>query len=407
MSKPTDNPIAVHCAHDRLVDVTELVPNPRNPNRHPDKQIALLAKIIRHQGWRAPVVVSKRSGLIVAGHGRFQAAKLLGIQAVPVNFQEFACEADEWAHVIADNRIAELAETDGAALKDLLIDLDSATQDFDMDLSGFDKDELERVINSYHEEPKNGEASEAEATALQKKWGTDRGQLWEVGSHRILCGDCKSEADVARVMRGEKWDVAIIDPPFELDELPHLSDPSIVFGQAKHIRMIPDALFRFERVIDKVQAHRSATVNIGHRHAFVVQCGTVKTLPNSSETFPSIVVCESRPDHPHQKDAWLLREHLTMWTPDWKIAFDPFCGSGTTLIVCEQMKRAGRGIEQSPAHCAVILERMSALSPGIRIELESSVAGATIRSSRDNAAHPARERNHTGNRRKPGAAKKE
>lgn len=147
--------IEVHCAHDKLVDITELIANPRNPNKHPDKQVALLAKIIRHQGWRAPVVVSKRSGFVVAGHGRLEAAKLLQVQVVPVNFQEFATEADEWAHLIADNRIAELAETDGAALKDLLIDLDSLTQDYDMDLSGFDAGELERVINSYHENGKN------------------------------------------------------------------------------------------------------------------------------------------------------------------------------------------------------------------------------------------------------------
>ena len=136
---PTASSIPVHCSHDALVDITEIVANPRNPNKHPDKQVALLAKIIRHQGWRAPVVVSKRSGFVVAGHGRLQAAKLLQVQVVPVNFQEFATEADEWAHVIADNRIAELAETDGAMLKDLLIELDSATQDFDMDLSGFAK----------------------------------------------------------------------------------------------------------------------------------------------------------------------------------------------------------------------------------------------------------------------------
>ena len=152
MTTLTASSIPVHCSHDALVDITEIVANPRNPNKHPDKQVALLAKIIRHQGWRAPVVVSKRSGFVVAGHGRLEAAKLLQVQVVPVNFQEFATEADEWAHVIADNRIAELAETDGAMLKDLLIELDSATQDFDMDLSGFDREELERVINFQHEQ---------------------------------------------------------------------------------------------------------------------------------------------------------------------------------------------------------------------------------------------------------------
>ena len=137
--------IPVHCAHDEMADVTSLIPNPRNPNKHGDKQVAMLAKIIRHQGWRAPIVVSNRSGFIVAGHGRLEAAKLLNVQTVPVNRQDFATEADEWAHLIADNRIAELAETDDAMLKELLTELDGK---IDMDLSGFDAVELERVINS-------------------------------------------------------------------------------------------------------------------------------------------------------------------------------------------------------------------------------------------------------------------
>jgi len=136
--------IAVHCAHARMVDVVELIPNPRNPNKHGDKQVAMLAKIIRHQGWRAPITVSKRSGFIVTGHGRLEAAKLLQVQTVPVDFQDFATEADEWAHLVADNRIAELAEIDGGELSGLLKDLESAG--LDLDLSGFDKDESAEVI---------------------------------------------------------------------------------------------------------------------------------------------------------------------------------------------------------------------------------------------------------------------
>lgn len=145
--------IKINCAFDRMVDVTELVPNPRNPNKHGDKQIALLAKIIRHQGWRNSIVVSERSGFVTKGHGRLEAAKLLQVQTVPVDFQPYATEADEWADMIADNRIAELAETDGAVLKDLLIELD--TVGFDMDLSGFDSDELARVMDFYATEGEN------------------------------------------------------------------------------------------------------------------------------------------------------------------------------------------------------------------------------------------------------------
>ena len=140
----------IHCAHTRLVLLSELKPHPGNPNKHPDSQIALLAKIIAHQGWRNPITVSKRSGLIVAGHGRLLAAQKLGLESAPVDEQDFASDADELAHLAADNRLAELAETDGAMLKDLLLELDTGA--FDMELTGFDAKELERVINDYPEE---------------------------------------------------------------------------------------------------------------------------------------------------------------------------------------------------------------------------------------------------------------
>ena len=80
-----------------------MTPHPRNPNRHGEKQIDLLARIIAHQGWRNPIVISARSGFVVAGHGRLQAALQLAV--VPVDVQEFATEADEWAHLVADNRL--------------------------------------------------------------------------------------------------------------------------------------------------------------------------------------------------------------------------------------------------------------------------------------------------------------
>ena len=156
--KPSKNPIShsipdhhqsailVHCSHAQLVDVTELVANPRNPNKHSDKQVALLAKIIRHQGWRSPITVSNRSGFVVTGHGRLQAAILLGEQLVPVDRQDFASEADEWAHLVADNRIAELADADKSMIAELLKELDSGG--LDMDLTGFDMDALDELMKS-------------------------------------------------------------------------------------------------------------------------------------------------------------------------------------------------------------------------------------------------------------------
>ena len=142
---PTASTIPVHCSYARLADVTTLIPNPRNPNKHSDKQVALLAKVIRHQGWRAPITISKRSGFIVTGHGRLAAALLLQVEQVPIDEQDFATEADEWAHLVADNRLAELADADRSMIADLLKDLDA--EGMDIDLTGFDEQSLEEIMN--------------------------------------------------------------------------------------------------------------------------------------------------------------------------------------------------------------------------------------------------------------------
>jgi hypothetical protein len=107
-----------------MVRIEDLRPHPKNPNKHGDEQIALLAKNIRALGWRHPILVSAMSGYIVAGHARLEAAKVLNLAAVPVDVQPFASEADELAYLLADNRIAELADLQTAALKDLLEELD-------------------------------------------------------------------------------------------------------------------------------------------------------------------------------------------------------------------------------------------------------------------------------------------
>ena len=109
--------VTIYCAHTELVNIEKVIPNPKNPNKHPDKQIAMLAKIIDAQGWRAPITVSKRSGFIVRGHGRLMAAQKLGLSQVPVDYQDYESEAAEWADLIADNRLSELAEIDLVLLK--------------------------------------------------------------------------------------------------------------------------------------------------------------------------------------------------------------------------------------------------------------------------------------------------
>lgn len=134
--------IPVYCAHDRIVPIEQVKPNPQNPNNHPEEQIELLAKIIKAQGWRKPITVSTRSGLIVSGHGRLMAAKAAGVSHVPVDFQHYESEEAELADLLADNRLAELSEINDKMLAEIF-----ATVDMDCpELTGYTQDDINAII---------------------------------------------------------------------------------------------------------------------------------------------------------------------------------------------------------------------------------------------------------------------
>lgn len=116
-----------------LVDVGLLKPHPKNPNKHPADQIKRLAEILQFQGWRAPIVVSNQSGFIVAGHGRLMAAQSLGLKKVPVQYQDFDDESQEFSHMSADNSIAAWAEMDLSVIHKELIELEP----FSIEMLGF------------------------------------------------------------------------------------------------------------------------------------------------------------------------------------------------------------------------------------------------------------------------------
>jgi hypothetical protein len=143
---PSDGLPAVRCAFTEMRAVADLREHPQNPNKHGAEQLRLLAKVISATGWRSPVVVSARSGFMIKGHGRLQAARLAGWESVPVDVQEYADEATELADLVADNRLAELADMDAAALKDLLGAMDTGA--LDMELTGFTADALAAMMTA-------------------------------------------------------------------------------------------------------------------------------------------------------------------------------------------------------------------------------------------------------------------
>lgn len=142
--------IEVWCSYDKLLKIDELQPHPKNPNTHPASQVSLLAQNIRYHGWRHPITVSKLSGYIVAGHGRLEAAKELGVSIVPVEYQDFASEDNELAVLVGDNRLAELSTMDTDSLKDIVEQF--RNDDFDTIFAGYEETDLETLLDNVKED---------------------------------------------------------------------------------------------------------------------------------------------------------------------------------------------------------------------------------------------------------------
>lgn len=206
--------VPVFCAHDAIVDAAKLVPNPKNPNTHPDAQIQALGRIIRQTGWRQPITVSKLSGFIVKGHGRLSAALLEGLKEVPVDYQNYTNAAEEYADLVADNRIAELAEIDQKLLADIFADID--TGEIPMELTGYTEDEVESLVTALSEALHNDltEPDDIPDIPEPERVITQRGDLWILGRHRVVCGDATNEKDRELLLDGAQPEILLTDPPY-------------------------------------------------------------------------------------------------------------------------------------------------------------------------------------------------
>jgi DNA modification methylase len=192
-------------------EIRQLVPYPRNARSHSKRQIRQIADSINTFGFTNPVLVD-RSATIVAGHGRVEAAKLLGMQKVPTICLENLNEDQIRAYILADNKLAEKAAWDSAILAIELQHLTSVVLGFDVSLTGFEIGEIDLILNESKTEEEKDEPFEVSAEPPITK----AGDVWLLGDHRLICGDALDESVYSVLMDGRVADLVFTDPPYNV-----------------------------------------------------------------------------------------------------------------------------------------------------------------------------------------------
>jgi ParB-like chromosome segregation protein Spo0J len=190
-----------------LRPVADLIPYINNPRTHSDEQVAVIAASIREFGWTNPVLVDGRNG-IIAGHGRILAARKLGMAVVPCIELSHLSDAQRRAYVIADNQTALRAGWSDELLRLELGKLQAAN--FDLDLVGFDSGALAALLAPVGAQ---GRTDPDDVPMSPRNPVAAHGGLWALGSHRLLCGDATSKADVERLLAGANPHLMVTDPP--------------------------------------------------------------------------------------------------------------------------------------------------------------------------------------------------
>ncbi len=364
--------------------IDDLIPYARNSRTHSPEQIQQIAASIREFGFTNPVLIDDAGG-IIAGHGRVMGAREVGLHAVPCIRLGYLTEAQRRAYVIADNRLALNAGWDNALLSLELADLQG--DGFDLELTGFSEDELDRLLAEDEEPGGAGDpdaAPEPPATPV-----TVLGDVWVLGKHRLMCGDSTSIDAVEKLMQGGKADMVFTDPPYGVDyeginndSRDGLHDLLQQVFENYVLTSKPGApvyVFHSDRCADifhqvfRKHFHFSSTV------IWVKPALVLSQTDYQSRHEPCMYGWVEGAAHPWQSDrkqtsVWEFgKEHVVGHTtpkPTAMVAYavensskrgqivlDLFGGSGSTLIACEKTGRINRSMELDPKYCDVIVRR--------------------------------------------------
>lgn len=396
--------------------IAELQPWSANPR---DNKAAIdeVAKSIRRFGWGAPIVANKRNGEIIAGHTRYAAAQKLKLEQVPVRWLDLD-PADAHALALADNKVGEVATWDDATLRQVLAELKEADESLLAD-TGFSDEELARLLGDVEptvlepegEPPEVDEAGPAHSVP---------GEVYQLGPHRLMCGDSTSVDAVERLMQGEKADMVFTDPPYGVsytdslgrsiknDELTDgdLQDflrdafacgvtvttedaPWYVWHASRYQREFENALnacsidvkqqiiwVKGEGVDGTAQVRAPAIGRSDfrwlHEPCFYASRGNPF---NAGDRKTTTVWTVTRPttgtEHPTQKPVPLIEIALENSAKKSATILDLFGGSGSTLMACEKTGRKARLMELDPRYCDVIRRRWTRWAKANNVEAGS------------------------------------
>lgn len=402
---------------ERVIRLAEYGAHKRNYNRHPAAQIEKLRLSLRKFGQPRNIVVWR--DVFVAGHGVAQAALAEGWETLRAN----VIPAD-WpeervlAFLAADNELSRLSDPDQAALAQIL----SETRHFDEELMqaiGYDDKEFEALLAAVGSTSSSAGGVDAapqvsRADELQAAWRVAPGQLWRLGEHRLICGDCTDPATVVRVMGGEKASIVFTDPPYGVsigaknrmlnsflpsgrnstdieddsvtpEELKErlrpafvnvrnmvMADDCTVFLTAPQggelgmmmMMMMKEAGLPIRHVL--IWKKNAPTFSMGrldydYQHEpILLTWGKRHKRPMGGKHKTSVWEIDkprASPEHPTMKPAELYENAYLNNSDKGDVAYEPYCGSGTAIIACQNLGRKCRAVELSPGYCAVILQR--------------------------------------------------
>ncbi len=404
---------------------SSLLADPRNPRKHKPRQLKLLAKSIRSFGFVVPILVDQNNQ-IIAGHARLEVAKLIGLDRVPVLRLDHLSPAQAQALLIADNRLSELSSWDPALLAVHLKELAVVNLDFDIEATGFTVGEIDLHIENI--ETGAATSKDDPADRFQLAIGTSVTQIsdvWQLGEHRLYCGNALDLASYTALMMAGKAAMVITDPPYNVKIDGHVGGKGAIkhreFAMAvgemsgdEFIGFLHTAFLRaVEYSIDgsvhvvfmdwrhsfeilsaarraytshlntcvwaKSQAGMGSLYRSQHELAFIFKSGKAPHRNNvelgrfgryrtNVWQYPSIHAMRNGEEgdllamHPTVKPVKMIADAILDCSARGELILDPFLGSGTTLLACERVGRVCRGIELDPLYVDTAIRRWQALT---------------------------------------------